>query len=522
MPRGPVTKPRIIRRLPSGTPMRVPSVPDFSHRLSSMSALLLGQRGRQRAPHFAALGFWLAATVTPGSLFAQATPAPPKPVAHPDYKTLRFDELWTAPMRTAHWDDAIKAIPLSPNGVVTITLAGQMRWRDELFRNFNLTSQNDDNSQSRLALSADLAAGDRKRLHARVFGEARDEQAFGRTLPGGTRTSDADRHDIQNLFADVGYGASYLRYGRQEIPLNRERLFGVPDWSNTRRALEGTHALLVHGAVAVEAIDARPVLVRLTASNRPDSTTRFRTLSLGSAPGAAPLAAGLPALWQGYWYEQTVRTPTTLTRRLTSGGRTQWNWGAPSAKRSYTLEFEGAVQGGHAGTRTLDAWFYASEAQAQFRKLRGAPTLAAGLEEASGENPATTTASEAFFLLYPAAHQHGGYADVIGRPNVRELHLVSTWDPYKSLSLRAAAYRFDRRHTSDGVWTKQNSVLRAANGSTAMHAADEVDLTGTWKATRHLRLIAGGAVVLPSEFLKTTPGGAQTERWAFVGTTFTF
>ncbi|MBL0170620.1 MAG: alginate export family protein [Gemmatimonadaceae bacterium] len=235
-------------------------------------------------------------------------------------------------MRSPRWDDAIKAIPLWPTASLSLTLAGQARWREEFYRGFNLSAQNDDNSQSRLLMSADVQAGNRQRLHGRVFAEVRDAQSYGRALPGGARPADADRHDVQNLFADVAVGASFLRYGRQEIALNRERLFGVPDWSNTRRGSQGARLQLVRGAFMFEAIDAHPMIVRQSGVNRADSSARFRTLSFGSAAGAKPLVHALPAVWQGYWYEQVLRTPTALTRRVTNGARTQWQWGkTPSA-----------------------------------------------------------------------------------------------------------------------------------------------------------------------------------------------
>lgn len=445
-----------------------------------------------------------------------------KPPSRPDFKSLRFDEVWTRASNASQWDEAFKAIPVVPGRPVTLTMGGQVRWREEFFRAFNLVSQNDDNSQSRVLLSADLQVGKRKALFGRVFAEARDAQSYGRSLPGGARPSDADRHDVQNLFADVGYGASFVRYGRQEIAINRERMFGVPDWSNTRRGSEGTRAQLVRGRFAVEAIDARPVTVRQVRTNRADSTARFRVLSLGNSAGAVAFAKGLPSVWQGYWIEQVIRTPNALTRRLSSGGRTIWTWGATPTRRTYSFELEGAVQRGHTSTRELNGWFWVAESQVQWKGVRGAPSLAVGVEEASGEKASTTGTQEAFAALYPAAHAHGGYADVIGRTNAREVHLIGTWDPVKPINLRGAWYRFDRLRTDDGIWTKQNTVFRAANGSLDRHAADEFDLTGTWKTSRHWRVIAGAAVVTPGPFLKKTPGSAQTERWCFVGTSFTF
>lgn len=422
-----------------------------------------------------------------------------------------------APSR--RWNDAFKNISLSGKPPITLSIGGQARWREEFFRAFNTGEMDDDHGQSRLVLSADLTVGRRNAQYVRLFAEGRDAQSYGRNLPGGARTNDADRSDIQNLWVDVGSRKSYLRVGRQEIALAAQRLFGVPDWSNTRRGAQGVRLHVEHSAFAFEAIQANPVLIRQHASNRRDTTQQFRTLSFGSAADARPLIPGAPATWQVYWYEQEIEQASPV-RRLTTGGRVLWDLGRQTAL-ARSLEFEGARQGGSAGANTLRGWFWVGEATVKWTRVHGTPSLAFGIEEASGEN-SSTPEREVFAVLYPAAHAHGGYADVIGRSNVRELHVFSTWSPVRSVNLRAAAYRFDRLRLDDGVYNKQNALFRAASGSTARHAADEVDLTGVWNVTAHTQVIFGGAVVLPGEFLRNTPGGARTERWGFIGTTFTF
>ncbi len=443
----------------------------------------------------------------------------PKPPARPDFKNLRFDETWTRANRTGHWDDEVKAIALGSNA--TLTLGGQVRWREEFAKDFNLSSVSDTYAQSRTLLDADLQVGNPKRWHARAYGEFRDAQSYDRDLPGGTRAQDADRADVQNLFVDAAFGRSFVRVGRQEIVAGRERLIGVPDWSNTRRGMQGVRSQFVRGSIALDAMAVRPVVVRLAQGNIGDTTTQLRVLALGNAAGAKPAARGLPAVWQAYVYEQQIDVATP-TRRITSGGRVAWTLGAANASRSYTLEAEGARQSGSTGARQLRAWFWTAEAQLQWRRVRGTPTVALGLEEASGDGDSKDARLEAFNTLYAAAHQHGGFADVFGRTNARETHVISTWDPIRKLSLRGAWHRFDRLRLDDGVYNKQNAIMRAASGSRARHAGDEVDLTGTFNATRHLRLIAGHAWVAPGAFMRTTPGGARTERWGFVGTTFTF
>ena len=463
----------------------------------------------------------VAQTATPSDTVARAA-RPPAALSRPDYRNLRFEESWTGVARAPGWGDAMKAMPIISGGAVTLTVGGQMRWREELVRAFTLRDLDDDFAQSRVQLSADLQAGPSRGVHARAFVEVRDAQSYGRTLPGGAGPSDADRHDVQNLFGELAFGPSLLRVGRQEIAVNRERMFGVPDWANTRRGSQGTRLQVNRGALSLELMDARPVMVRQQRANRADSAARFRVASLGSSLNAAPLARGLPAVWQVYYIEQGLRAPLLPTRRVTAGGRSLWQSGNSTALHRYSLELEGAVQRGTSGANGLRAWFWVAETSVQWRRLHGAPALALGLEEASGERPSSLAVREAFVTLYPAAHAHGGYADVIGRTNMRELHLIGTWAPVRALSLRAAAYRFTRRSLDDGAWTKQNSVFRAANGSRARHVADEVDLTGNWRVSRHVGLTAGGAVVRPGAFLTGTAEGARTERWSFVGTSFTF
>ncbi len=423
-------------------------------------------------------------------------------------------------MRTGHWDDQIKAIPLAPQ--LTLTIGGQARAREEFAHAFTFTDLSDTYELSRVLVHADLQAGAPRSVHARVFAEFRDAQAFNRDLPGGTRPSDGDRSDVQNLFADVAFARSWVRYGRQEVVMNRERLVGAPDWANTRRGFQGARAQLVFGSVALDLLDARPMVVRLDQSNLADSTTRFRVVAFGSAPGAKALAVGLPSSWQVYRYDQTIST-ATLTHRMTSGGRAQWTFGgATPSSQTYSVETEGAVQRGTVAAKLIRAWFWTSELQTQWRGARGAPSLAVGVEEASGDRNNADAELQAFNMLYTAAHAHGGYADVFGRANALETHLISVWDPFKRLNLRGSWHRYDRLSLADGVYSKQNTLLRAASGSLARHAGDEVDLTGTIAATRHLKVIAGHAWIVPGEFLRQTPGGARDSRWGFVGSTFTF
>jgi Alginate export len=479
-------------------------------------------------------GFLLALTAAPARSVAQTrqtaanarqnaadstTVAAHTPTPRPDYRNLRFDESWLR-ITGGDWADALKAMPIAPH--LAITLGGQVRVREEFAHGFNLTPARDQFALSRTLVHADVQAGSATRVHGRVYVELRDAQAYGRDLPGGTRPSDGDRSDLQDLFADVGYGRSFVRYGRQEVAAGRDRLIGVPDWSNTRRGFQGARAVLVFRAVALDLLDARPVVVRQTAPNHADSTTRFRTAAIGSAAGFKPRTRLLPSTWQLYHYDQRIRA-AAATHRTTTGARLVWTFGSTTkGGRSYGVETESAIQRGSVGARDIHAWFFISEVSAQWRGVRGAPTLAVGIEAASGDHSPTDATLESFNTLYALAHSNGGYADAFGRANARQVQLISTWDPSRHLSVRGALHHYDRLWREDGVYTKQNTILRAAGSSASMHAGDELDLTATAPVTRHLKVIAGHAWVEPGAFLRRSTGGAHSARWGFVGTTYTF
>jgi hypothetical protein len=68
-------------------------------------------------------------------------------------------------------------------------VGGQARWREESFRAFNVEPQDDDHTQSRVAVNADLLLGRRTGAFGRVLFEGRDAQSYGRNLPGGAKTT---------------------------------------------------------------------------------------------------------------------------------------------------------------------------------------------------------------------------------------------------------------------------------------------------------------------------------------------
>lgn len=454
---------------------------------------------------------------------AASAPAARTTAKVPAYHVLRFEERWSADAAAAVPGGHLKHIPVGPGNRAWLTLGGQLRWRGEDVSHFLSTvggDRTDGHGLARALLSADLWVTP----HARAFVEGRDAYGYGRELPGGRRASDHDRWDVQNLFGELRAGGAragaYVRGGRQEYVLGRDRIVGVADWANVRRGIQGVRAGASLRGVTLDAIDGRPVQVRMGAANAGDSTTTFRAATLGGA-------AGPVTTWQLYLLELAQDSTrfagiSGAHRRVTSGGRAEGRLPSFTPALALGWELEGAVQRGRLGAQRVDAWFTVAEVSARLARAPWTPTLAFGADAASGDTEADDGTSNTFHQLFPTAHAHGGYADVVGRQNARERRLVLTLAPTRATSLRAAAHAFGRTSAADAVYGKQGTALRAITPSASGSLGREVDVTGQWQVGRHLRLLGGWAHFEPGAWFRETAGGAHAVDWGFLGTTFTF
>lgn len=465
-----------------------------------------------------------------GAPAAGAQNAAPR-ATDPAVQQSRFEERWApAPSGSALWRQ-LKYVPLAANDRAWITFGGSMRLRGIETHGFQFSgadAMRDDYSEWRVLASADAWVGRTAGWHARAFAEWRDAQGFGRTLPGGVRVAEADRSDWQDRFAELGHGRNGVRVGRQDIALGRERLVGIADWTNSRRSFEGARVIAGRGQYQLDGYDGRVVQVRTNAPDRADATShlRYGMLSYAARPAPAlakPSSSAGRTRWRvGGWqaYLIDAESQSGATRRVTTGGRSWWERRAE--RTEWTAEVEAAVQRGRLGTRDLRAWFAVGEGSVTWRSRRWSPSLNAGIDIASGSNAAdSATRAGTFAPPYATAHGTNGIADVFGRGNLLERRIGLGARPSPRVQLTLTARHFSRVRTDDGVYSKQNTLLRGATGSDARWIADEVDLTAQWAPRPQLRLLGGGAWVGAGDFIRET-GSASPVRWAFASVSVLF
>ncbi|MFO1520953.1 MAG: alginate export family protein [Kiritimatiellia bacterium] len=384
---------------------------------------------------------------------------------------------------------------------VTLSLGGQLRLRFENWDNFAFAPANDDSFfLGRLRLHGDLKLGDR----LRVFVEGRSADTTDRDLPGGKRAIDRDTLDLQNAFVDVilpvvGGVQLTLRPGRQEMNYGAQRLLSALDWVNTRRTFDGGRLLATAGGWKIDGIAARLVQVDPTGFNDEDSGRNlygvYATKSLKDIPVKT---------LDLYWLVADNETNTFAAaagdeNRDTFGGRVT----ATCPLSGVDVDLEGAWQTGDVAGQDVEAHMVAV---ALSRKIPFCPlgsSITAGYDLASGDGDKTDGELNTFNQLYPLGHKYFGWADFVGRQNIRDLQ--AGWEVPAGKAKASVVYHwFDLDEKGDALYNAAGAIQRAGSDTASGDVGDELDLLVTLPVDNHLTVSAGWSKFFAGRFLSDT------------------
>ncbi|MFI5279091.1 MAG: alginate export family protein [Gemmatimonadales bacterium] len=400
-----------------------------------------------------------------------------------------------------------------------IGASGQWRMRGESWTGYAAGAPAGAVHDDAFALSRFRLKGE---LHVRgllaVVAEGKSSLATDRTLPGGTRVSDEDVIDVQQLFAEARVtatgAATSLRAGRFELALGRERLISPLDWTNSGRTFQGARAGLTRGANAFQAFWVRPVIMRQRQADGPDSTRQLY---------GAEFARVFPSRtrFEAYWlrnesFTATVNGTTGAERRHTIGMRVnrQPASGRPDA------DVEMAWQTGSLGGAPVRAWMVGSQAGWTLAGSLGARVYA-GFDAASGDK-ANGGSVQTFNQLYPLGHAYLGYADVHGRQNILDWSAGVSVKPARNTTIQLDGHEFHRASTADALYAVDGSVTRAAGTGLAARVGAELDATvRRTMAAGRLTLQLGASRYFAGPFLRQT-GPARDITFAYGQATASF
>lgn len=437
----------------------------------------------------------------------------------PAYQSLRFDEDWSG-LRGADlsatndfWDH-LKFIPLNRDDSAWLTLGGQLREREEYFRNFlfgaSVPQETDAYLLSRLRLSADLHVSPNLRL----FAEEKSAFALDRDLQGGSTSTYVEEYALQNAFADVIFAAAgvMLRGGRQEMLFGSQRLVGEPDFGQTRRTYDGGRAFVQIRDWTINLFGAQPVVPQTDQFNK--STSEHKLFGVYVAGPIHPV--NLDLYWLGVDNAAASFNGTSgRERRHTLGGRA---WGK-IRQTSVDFEVEGAAQFGTIGGQDIAAWMLTGVLGYTAAAVQVSPRIYAEFDYASGDaKPGGGVGT--FNQLYPATHSFLGYIDYIGRQNIVSESTGFSIAPLHDLTLSVQQYFFWRASDGDALYNKSGAVFRTGTGTTARYVGAELDLFASYNFTRHLLGYAGYSHFFAGDFIRQT-GPSEDSDFVYLALQYT-
>ena len=436
--------------------------------------------------------------------------APPGKVASPPprFTPLRYDENYSYLRddlnRTGAWWERFKHIPLDPAGDSYLSFGMELRFRTEMYWNFNWGEVAFDSYEWYRALPyADLHLGP----NVRLFGQLIGAWATG----GETPASGVENTGFELLqgFAEfrvpLDSGADImLRGGRQILSYGSERLIGARWGPNVPRSFDAGLSSLLAPPWRVDAFYARPVQNRIESFN--DSFDRNKALwslyATRRLPEISPVS-GIDLYYIGYSnaeaeFEQGIGNELrhTLGSRL-FGGKGGWDW-----------NFEAAFQFGRFNAENISAWSVASDTGYTFLQTPFTPRIGLKANIISGDSSPDSPLLETFNPMFPKGNYFGTIG-LIGPYNLIDIHPTLSLRLSEQWTLQGAAVLYWRESLGDGVYNAAGNLVRPAGGSSARYIGTQADVALGWEPLRWLSLGATYSLFLPGPFIAET-GPSQT------------
>ena len=424
-----------------------------------------------------------AMVAAPVAALAQGTGVPPTDLHR--YPLPTYEEDWRALQtsdRTDVWDP-VKFVPLSADGITSLSLGGEARVTYERFGNqsFGLTPPDPDGYfLQRYLLHTDLRAGSR----LRVWTEFNSGLENGRI--GGPRpVIDEDKLDLHQAFVDVTVGvtgpsAAVLRVGRQEIALGAGRMYALREGPNVPLSFDGVRAIAHAGPWRLDGWAARPV----------DNTPRVfddgshHSFDVWGVYGSRVITLSRQSVGLDVYYLGLARDAahfdqgTANETRHTFGARV-WHQGA------WVYDAEAMFQVGRFGSGDIRAWRSVIEGSHLVADAVWLPRLGLVLDVASGDKNPADPNLQTFNALFQSG-TYSGRAQLLGPSNSIRFEPTVTFALARQVRVSAGWGFYWRESVYDALYNISGQVIVPSNGVTDRYEGSRPTLQIDWRLTRHL------------------------------------
>ena len=424
------------------------------------------------------------------------------PSAPPPYRLLRYDEDYSYlrnPANRSDFWDAVKFVPLNPQGDWNLSLGGEARERYEYFHNPSWGQPPNGNGYflQRYLLHGDLWMG----RHLRLFGQLQSSMEDGRR--GGPRPTDEDELDLHQAFLDVKFnmgadGSIVLRSGRQELAYGSQRIISVREGPNVRQSFDGFRAIYSTGEVRIDGFATRPA-----ETNRhifDDGTDNNRGLwGIYSVFPLPVLPGGNMDLYYVGYYNRHGQFEQGTSRELRhSIGTRLWSTAMPL---DYNIEF--IYQWGSFGNGDIRAWTAASDTGYTVESLPMRPRFGLKANIASGDQNPNNPNLQSFNPLFPK----GAYFsedNLIGPVNFIDFNPSVDLHLANNLHLTVNCDFFWRESERDGIYNNAVVLVRSSKNSNARFIGSQPQAQLEWDIDRHATFILIYAHFIAGPFLRET------------------
>ena len=464
-----------------------------------------------------------------GSQVAVRRPESPPPWIryNEDYSFLADPSKRTDPF------DFLKYISLGNAGY--LSLGGEARERFESYTNetFNSTfptpehtvaEKKDDNSYflQRYLFHADYHPTDWLRL----FGQLQSSLEYGRYNP---RVTDRDAIDLHQMFVDLKGGIGHegvltLRVGRQEMSFGAERLVGVREGPNNRRAFDAVRLSYKQHGVSLDTFISSPVEV----DPGPFDDQNVRGVLFWGAYATVPCPR-LPGLKLDLYYlglskpagrftVASVPAPHLLPvppvyaqsfitmhpvfpreERHTIGTRLAGTFG------NWDINNEALYQFGQFGSGDIRAFWIAADDGYTFKNLRFQPRLGLRAGIASGDKDPNDQDLETLNPLFVRGN-YFSEAGLLAPQNLMGFGPSIRIKPDRALSAELGCVTLWRESLGDSIYRPPGIPIFPADSELGRYVGTELILGTAWQATPHIGVAAAYSHFFAGDFIHQNNG----------------
>lgn len=420
-----------------------------------------------------------------------------------------------------------------------LQLGGDIQWRNEYRRNFDLRSRESDDDHLqflRTRVDLDLMYKDL----FRVFFQELDGNVYGEK----TDPMQTDHWDVHQAFVDIREceGSPWvLRLGRQEMaPAGEGRIFGQPPalewyWVNLIKAFDGVSLNFkdpmaeIHAFLWQEVINQTVHEDTIITGHGSDQTHSWMWGAYSTFQCLKPHEFDLYFFGQNDLNDERIFPKAVKSEegnfgtsdRYTVG--TRWRGPIKKWEGCGTLGYglESAYQFGHIAEDEINAYMVHADVN-YIWEHPWKPKLTVLGNFASGDRKFGDEENNTFIPLFGASHYPYGVMDFVKLQNLRELGVVASVDPTEKLKVLLEYHHFLMASATDAWYTALGTSLgRDKTGHSGKDLGQEVDLTFQYRPTKHLSLEWGGGHFFSGEFAKNIGRGDSAD-YIFFQTIFKF